>query len=229
MKRLTLALSGALVAIPLIAAIKPASLNRAPAPDYPPLGQLPLMPPTETNPDPGSNPVHPAVRLTDILGSNRALTTFSSLTRLHESTETLLGNGSVNTTVLAPLNSVMDNLPRKPWEDPNELASQGAKVYEGPGGQDRADNNLRRFVEAHLVDTSPWKEGVKAKTLGGREIWWEEKQGKRVIMPDQVEVDRVASQVSNGEIVSTPCRNYICFISFATTQLANVLFGSSGF
>lgn len=53
---------------------------------------------------------------------------------------------------------------------------------------------------------SPW-EG-KAMTVSGgengkgREVWWEEKDGKRVIMPDGVEVEKVASKVANGELVS---------------------------
>ncbi|KFH44470.1 FAS1 domain-containing protein -like protein [Hapsidospora chrysogenum ATCC 11550] len=140
----------------------------------------------------------PAVRLADILGTQRSLTTFSSLTRLHASTSTLLGDANTNTTVLAPLNSAIDDLPRKPWEDPRDYAQVGADAYEGDDGRDRAQRNLRRFVEAHLVTQSPW-EG-KARTVAGREVWWEWRGDKRVIMPDEVEVEKVASQVSNGEL-----------------------------
>lgn len=75
-------------------------------------------------------------------------------------------------------------------------------MYDGTGGQDRANRNLLRFVEAHFVTKSPWGEGDKVKTLAGREVWWEEKDGERVIMPDGVVVDRVASRVENGELVS---------------------------
>ena len=52
------------------------------------------------------------------------------------------------------------------------------------------------------MGVSPWDEGQKEKTLGGRKIWWEVRDGKRVIMPDEVEVDKVASRVANGELVS---------------------------
>lgn len=196
MKRFIIGVSGiALLALPLVIANRPHfnSLQMSDTTHH--KGQAPLNAGLD-------QPVRTAVPLSDVLGTNRALTTFSSLTRMHESTETLLGSFAVNTTVLAPLNSAMDSLPRKPWEDAQELEDHGAHIYEGDGGKERADKNLRRFVEAHLVTASPWKSGEKVKTVLGRDVWWEEKDGKRVIMPDGVEVDRVASQVANGEIVS---------------------------
>lgn len=84
--------------------------------------------------------------------------------------------------MLAPLNSAVEKLPRKPWEDPREYGALGPNAYEGGEGHERAQRNLRRFVEAHLVPASPWKEGEKIKTVdGGREIWWEEKDGIRLV------------------------------------------------
>lgn len=187
-------------------------------PPRPPLGKLPVMAPSSPAPGSGSGSsssdaavqVQRAVPLGDILGSQRALTTFASLTRLEESTTTLLDDLATNTTVLAPLNSAIEALPRKPWEDAREYAVHGAQAYDGSGGQDRAARNLRHFVDAHLVACNPWEEGVRAKTLGGRVVWWEWKKQtgdddgdrKRIIMPDKVLVDRVASQVANGELVS---------------------------
>lgn len=227
MKRLVIALSSALVVLPIVAAVRPAPL-RANRPDLPPPGQLPIMvpPPTNDQPPAQSGPtgddgpaVQPAVRLADMMGSNRAVSSFSSLTRKHASTETRLDNPGVNTTVLAPLNSAMDNLPHKPWEDPREIAAYGAQAYDGSGGQDRADNNLRKFVEAHLVSASPWEADTKAKTVGGRDIWWEEKDGKRIIMPDNIEVDRVAGRVSNGEIVGSASLRSQVFKARTDSQL----------
>lgn len=174
---------------------------QAPLPPHPPPAHLPVMP----RPPQDDTPTQPAVPLTDILGTNRALTTFSSLTRMHSSTSSLLGDMGTNTTVLAPLNSAMDALPRKPWEDPGEYRALGERAYEGGEGEDRAKENLRRFVEAHLVVGSPWEEGVKAQTIGGRELWWEMKDGERRIFPDEVLVEKVASQVANGEVVSLVC------------------------
>jgi paired amphipathic helix protein Sin3a len=99
-----------------------------------------------------------------------------------ESAARRLEDPSHNTTVLAPLNSAVEKLPRKPWEDPREYGALGPNAYEGGEGHERAQRNLRRFVEAHLVPASPWKEGEKIKTVDGdREIWWEEKDGTRLV------------------------------------------------
>lgn len=96
----------------------------------------------------------------------------------------------------------------------------GANAYEGDDGRERAQKNLRRFVEAHLVTTSPWVEGKedgKARTVEGegkaRELWWVQKDGKKIIMPDGVEVDQVASQVANGEVVSLIWSSQRCLSS----------------
>lgn len=154
-------------------------------------------------PPPAPPNYQPAVALTDILGTYRSITSFSSFARLHESTTSLLSSLDSNTTVLAPLNSAVDALPRKPWEE-DPRGGAGAVSYEGEDGRERAQRNLRTFVEAHLVARSPWDEGVRATTVagGGREIWWEDRgAGKRFIMPDGVEVEQVASQVANGEVV----------------------------
>ncbi|UKZ48758.1 hypothetical protein TrVGV298_002987 [Trichoderma virens] len=169
-------------------------------PQHPPPGHLPVMMPAN------DGQVQPAVLLIDILGTQRSLTTFFSLSRLHEDTSDPLSDDKTNTTVLAPNNIVIENLPRKPWENPDDYDSLGSQAYDGSGGKDRANENLRKFVQAHLVvGTSPWEAGVKVKTAAGTEIWWEAKKDdngdeKRVIMPDGVEVDRVASRVANGEV-----------------------------
>lgn len=72
-------------------------------------------------------------------------------------------------------------MPRKPWEDPKEYNALGADAYKGDDGEDRAHKNLRRFVEAHVVPVSPWKEGEKVEAVGGGKVWWEEKQGTKVV------------------------------------------------
>jgi len=161
-------------------------------------GILPsIMSPADDAPAPQTQP---AVPLGDILGTQRSLTTFSSFSRLYESTSSLLLDLNTNTTILAPSNAAIEALPRKPWEEPET----DVKAYEGEEGRKRAQENLRKLVEAHLVQMSPW-EG-KAKTVSGghdgkgREVWWEEKDGKRVVMPDGVEVEKVASRVANGEL-----------------------------
>lgn len=169
-------------------------------PNRPPLhGHLPTM--TDSSSD--KQPVaRPAVAIADVLGSQRSITTFSSFSRLQPSTDRLLADLAANTTVLAPLNSAVDALPRKPWEDPRDYENLGPGAYAGGDGQERARKNLLRFVEAHLVAGSPWAEGDESETVLGRKVWWEERDEKRVVMPDGIEVERVASQVSNGEVVS---------------------------
>ena len=93
----------------------------------------------------------------------------------------------------------------------------GAAVYGMGEGEERAHRNLGRFVKAHIVPRSPWGEGEKAETLEGNRVWWEARDGKRVvsgqssldrtgiltilqIMPDNITVSSVPSKVANGEL-----------------------------
>ncbi|EJP65921.1 FAS1 domain-containing protein [Beauveria bassiana] len=201
MRRPVIALSSCLILLPTVAALRssPRSNHDVTTPRRTsPQNHLATMPGTTTAND---HPVQLAVRLSDTLGSQRAVGSFSSFARQHEASEERLGSDADKTTVLAPLNSAVDALPRKPWEDERELGELGANAYEGDDGKARADANLGRFVEAHLVTESPWEAGQKAKTMAGREVWWEESEnGTRVVMPDKVEVDKVAIEVGNGQI-----------------------------
>ena len=122
------------------------------------------------------------VILSDVMARDKSINIFAGFTRDVECIETRLDNSKVNTTVLAPLNSAVEKLPRKPWEDPRDYGEFGTDAYEGQDGSERAQKNLRRFVEAHIVPRSPWKEGEKVQTVGGgRDVWWEEKGGKKVV------------------------------------------------
>ena len=85
------------------------------------------------------------------------------------------------TIVLAPLNSAIQNLPRKPWEDPDDYNTFGAQAYDGSGGEDRAYKNLRRFVEAHILPIKSWEEGKKVQAMGGSTLWWENRGGTRYV------------------------------------------------
>ncbi|KAL2009562.1 hypothetical protein VTN00DRAFT_5369 [Thermoascus crustaceus] len=139
--------------------------------------------------------------ISDILSKTRSVHIFASLTRDVESVSTRLNDQAQNTTVLAPLNSAMQSLPRKPWEDPEDYEQFGeVNAYKGREGEDRAKKNLRRFVEAHVVPVSPWKEGEEVETLGGVKLSWTKDGDKIIIQPGNVEVEKVVSQVSNGEV-----------------------------
>lgn len=140
------------------------------------------------------------VILSDVIGNQRQINIFAGFTRDIETVSKRLDTTSLNTTVLAPLNSAISDLPRKPWEDPREYAALGANAYDGKNGEDRAHRNMRRFTEAHVVPVSPWKEGEKVKNMNDENLWWEKKDGKTVVQPGNVEVDRIASRVANGEV-----------------------------
>ncbi|KAL9020586.1 MAG: hypothetical protein Q9185_002172 [Variospora sp. 1 TL-2023] len=126
--------------------------------------------------------------ISDVIGKNRPINVFAGFTRDIDTVSKIVEDKTQNATVLAPLNSELQKLPRKPWEDPEDYETLGQSAYEGSAGEDRAHKNLRRFVEAHVVLASPWKEGEKRKSVGGEELWWEDREGTRIINPGNIEV-----------------------------------------
>jgi hypothetical protein len=121
------------------------------------------------------------VILSDVLGKERSIGIFAGFTRDIEGIAKRFSASGSNSTVLAPINSAITSLPRKPWEDPEDYKSLGADAYEGELGEDRAHRNLRRFVESHIVPVVPWEQGKKVKTVAGQEIWWESEDGKKLV------------------------------------------------
>ena len=185
-----------------------------------PSGPGPMLPPSSSEPDPpvSSGPGSGSIMLSDVMGRDRSINIFAGLVRDIESAARRLDDSAANSTVLAPLNSAVDKLPRKPWEDPGDYESLGANAYEGDDGQDRAQRNLQRFVEAHIIPMSPWPAGEKVKAVGnGQDVWWEEKDGVKVvgkfrpsqhsslnteqIQPGSIEVVSIGRPVANGEVV----------------------------
>ena len=159
------------------------------------------LPPSSTDDDePDDGRPKGDVILSDVITTQRSINIFAGFTRDIASVSTRLDTTDSNTTVLAPLNSAITSLPRKPWEDPQEYAALGADAYAGKDGESRAERNMRRFTEAHIVPASPWEEGEKLQSMGGGTLWWESRDGKQVVMPGEVEVERVASKVVNGEV-----------------------------
>lgn len=130
---------------------------------------------------PDENNCDKQVIITDVIAKQRAINVFAGLAGDIDSISRRLNDHTQNTTVLAPLNSQVEELPRKPWEDPRDYEALGANAYEGQGGDERAQRNLRRFVEAHIIPVSPWKEGEKVESLGGETVWWEEKAGRKLV------------------------------------------------
>jgi len=166
-----------------------------------PVGPGPAMPPSNPAPEHPSSGSGGDVMLSDVMGKERSINLFAGYVRQRsirqdklaytrpysfvrdiESASQRLDDSSKNTTVLAPLNSAIERLPRKPWEDPRDYGALGPNAYEGEDGQDRANQNLRRFVEEHMVPMNPWPEGKNAKAIGDDQtIWWEDKNGIKVV------------------------------------------------
>jgi hypothetical protein len=169
-----------------------ASINQKPVMDN--LG--PALPPDNPDLPPYDEPTGEII-LTDVLGRDRSINVFAGFTRDISDVDQRLGDSHMNTTVLAPLNSAIMALPRKPWEDPQDYAKLGAEAYEGTEGEDRAHRNLRRFVEAHVVPMSPWAEKERVATMAGGEVWWEMKDGMKLV-----------SEFEAKEVMTSTYENY---------------------
>ncbi|OCL02345.1 hypothetical protein AOQ84DRAFT_349299 [Glonium stellatum] len=151
----------------------------------------------------GDNPatdVPSGIMISDVMGKTQSIAIFSGLTRDIDSVSDRLDDPSRNATVLAPNNGAMRSLSRKPWEDPKEYETLGEDAYHGQAGEDRAHRNMRKFVEAHIVPESPWREHQKVETLAGNIVWFENKGSKKLIQPGDIEVISVADKVANGEV-----------------------------
>lgn len=186
----------------------------------------PAMPSPNSPPSSSKPADQDTVVLSDVLGKDREINIFAGFTRDFAPISERFDDSSLNTTILAPINSAIMGLPRKPWENPKEYEELGTNAYEGDEGAERARRNLQRFVESHVVPVSPWKEGEKFETLSGDKIWWETKDGVKTvgshrrkrrtfvsnvlqIQPGNIEVNSVASRVYNGEVwILKGVRNY---------------------
>ncbi|CEJ57769.1 Putative FAS1 domain-containing protein [Penicillium brasilianum] len=139
--------------------------------------------------------------VSDVLPKTKGINIFAQMTRDFDSISSRLNDASRNITVLAPRNSAVQDLPRKPWEDPEDYAKFGdVNAYEGTDGQERARRNLRRFVEAHIVPVSPWRAGDEVESLGGEKLKWTKEGDKIILQPGNIEVESVAEKVANGEV-----------------------------
>ena len=119
--------------------------------------------------------------ISDVIANERTINVFAGFTRDVDPVQSRLDDQSQNSTILAPLNSAIQKMDRKPWEDAREYAAFGAEAYGMGDGEERAHKNLGRFVEAHVVTASPWKENEKVETMAGTKLWWESKDGHKVV------------------------------------------------
>ncbi|KAK7540635.1 uncharacterized protein J3D65DRAFT_615946 [Phyllosticta citribraziliensis] len=166
--------------------------------DQAPIANAPgiVLPPMDTTHDPKTGePI-----LSDIVGRDRSINIFSGFTRDVDAVSARLDDSNKNATILAPHNSAIASLPRKPWEDPKDYDSLGSEAYAGAEGSGRANKNLQTFVNAHIVPRSPWPENEKVETVAGNTVWYEVKDGKKFIQPGNIEVLSVADKVANGQL-----------------------------
>ncbi|KAF3920872.1 hypothetical protein ABW21_db0205027 [Orbilia brochopaga] len=137
--------------------------------------------------------------VSDKLSVKRDVSIFADIVRGVSSVIERLEDKNLNTTVLAPLNSAMAQLPRKPWEDPDpDNNVQGA--FSGLSGEKRAAANLERFAKAHMIPVSPFNENEKVQTLEGETIWWAMEDGVAKIFPGGIEVKEIMVSVPNGQV-----------------------------
>ena len=136
-----------------------------------------VLPPSKDDKGPSAD----GVIISDVINNERVINIFAGFTRDIDNISKRLDDGSQNATVLAPLNSEILGLPRKPWEDPKDYEEFGANAYGGSDGETRAHQNLKKFVEAHIIPQSPWKEGEKVDSMGGGKVWWENKDEKKIV------------------------------------------------
>jgi len=141
----------------------------------------PAMPPPSSSPSTSVPGDSNTVILSDVLGNDRSINIFAGFTRDFAAISQRFEDSKLNTTILAPVNSAIMSLPRKPWEDPVDHDERGEQAYKGEEGEERAHRNMRRFVQAHVVPVSPWKEGETVETLDGGAIWWESKDGAKMV------------------------------------------------
>ncbi|KAK8203841.1 hypothetical protein IWZ01DRAFT_514115 [Phyllosticta capitalensis] len=153
-------------------------------------------PPMDTMHDPKTGePI-----LSDVMGRDRSINIFSGFTRDVDAVSARLDDSNKNATILAPQNAAIAKLPRKPWENPQDYDALGSEAYVGAEGEGRANKNLQKFVDAHIVPRSPWQEDEKVQTVAGSTVWYEVKDGKKFIQPGNVEVLSVADKVANGQV-----------------------------
>ncbi|EEP76719.1 conserved hypothetical protein [Uncinocarpus reesii 1704] len=145
---------------------------------------------------------HERLAISDILSKTREINIFASLTREFEYLSDRFEDKTQSLIVLAPTNTAIEGLPHKPWESTSDYVDFGSnEAYAGRKGEERAANNLRRFVEAHVISSDSWAAGDNAQTLAGQEVRWEkDKNGKIRVYPGNIEVERIAARISNGEV-----------------------------
>lgn len=94
---------------------------------------MPLSSPPPSDPNAGGPG---PVILSDVMARDKSINIFAGLVRDVASISQRLDDAAQNSTVLAPLNSAMEKMPRKPWEYAREYGALGEQAYEGDEGME---------------------------------------------------------------------------------------------
>ena len=105
-----------------------------------------------------------------------------------------MANDKLNSTLLAPRNSALQSLHRRPWEDEDE--DEGSQVIRhGSKGdlssqeiEDKARQNVEQFVAGHVITNSPIQPDIELETLRGTKISYTIKSGEKFIQPGNIKV-----------------------------------------
>lgn len=112
--------------------------------------------------------------LADILPRLTQCQIFAGLIRDVDSVSARLADDAPYVVVLAPDNAALHALNRKPWRSSRDEEQFGTEAYEGQVGAQRASDNIQTFVERQMVVLSAeWRQGERAKTMNGKQVWWE--------------------------------------------------------
>ncbi|KAK9472947.1 uncharacterized protein V1510DRAFT_415620 [Dipodascopsis tothii] len=138
--------------------------------------------------------------MTDALGVDREISIFAGLVRQIEDLMLRLQDPEAETVVLAPSNTAMQALSRKPWED-----EEGA-VRQSPTDEERhAMENIRKFVMSHVISSGRLEHpGEHLGCDQGFEIWYEEESDKRYVYSSKSEDVKAEllnyKSTGNGEV-----------------------------
>ena len=97
----------------------------------------------------------------------------------------------MNSTLLVPRNSALQNLHRKPWEDKEE----DGKVTQDDGSlwskeaEDKARRNVEEFVAGHVIPTHPIQPYVELETIRGTKVSYTiSKSGEKIVNPGNIKI-----------------------------------------
>ncbi|KAK9464393.1 hypothetical protein V1512DRAFT_244266 [Lipomyces arxii] len=135
--------------------------------------------------------------MTDALGVDREISIFAGLVRQVEDLMYRLQDPSLDTLVLAPTNTVMQSLKRKPWED-EVFVERSSPMDE----ERRAMENISRFVLSHVVLGYGFDKPGEKKTCGAgaSELWYENnRDGRSFVYADKANGDESKVRVLRSQ------------------------------